>query len=54
MPSWLGEKLRVRRLFRKRLGYTGDVFFMEHHLSHAAGAFLPSPFEEAVVLMVDW
>lgn len=53
MPSWLGEKLRVRRLFRKRLGYKGDVYFMEHHLSHAAGAFYPSPFEEAAVLTLD-
>jgi carbamoyltransferase len=53
MPSWLGEKLRVRRLMRKRLDFQGDVYFMEHHLSHAAGAFYPSPFEEAAVLTLD-
>ncbi len=53
MPSWLGEKLRVRRMFHKRLGFGGDVYFMEHHLSHAAGAFYPSPFEEAAVLTLD-
>jgi carbamoyltransferase len=53
MPSWLGEKLHVRKLLRKQLGYEGDVFFMEHHLSHAAGAFYPSPFEDAAILTVD-
>lgn len=53
MPSWLGEKLRVRRMFHKRLKFAGDVYFMEHHLSHAAGAFYPSPFEEAAVLTLD-
>jgi carbamoyltransferase len=53
MPSWLGEKLHVRKMIRKQTGYDGDVFFMEHHLSHAAGAFYPSPFEEAAVLTVD-
>lgn len=53
MPSWLGEKLHVRKLLRKRWNYTGDVYFLEHHLSHAAGAFYPSPFEEAAILTVD-
>ena len=53
MPSWLSEKIRVRQVIRKRLGYRGDVFFVDHHLSHAASAFLPSPFEEAAILTVD-
>lgn len=53
MPSWLGEKLHIRKLLRKRWRYTGDVYFLEHHLSHAAGAFYPSPFEEAAILTVD-
>lgn len=53
MPSWLGEKLHIRKLLRKRWDYTGDVYFLEHHLSHAAGAFYPSPFEEAAILTVD-
>lgn len=53
MPSWLGEKLHVRKLLRKRMGYRGEVYFLEHHLSHAAGAFYPSPFDEAAILTVD-
>ncbi len=53
LPSWLTEKVRVRQVLRKKLGYRGDVFFINHHLSHAAAAFLPSPFEEAAILTVD-
>ena len=53
LPSWLSEKIRVRSVIRKRLGYRGDVFFVDHHLSHAASAFLPSPFAEAAILTID-
>ncbi len=53
MPSWLSEKLRVRRMMRKHLGYTGPILFVGHHQSHAAAAFLPSPFETAAILTVD-
>ncbi|MDB5106092.1 MAG: novN [Fibrobacteres bacterium] len=53
MPSWLGEKIRVRSVIRKRLGYRGDVVYVDHHLSHAAGAFLPSPYREAAIVTVD-
>jgi carbamoyltransferase len=53
IPSWLSEKIRIRHVIRKRLKYKGDVFFVEHHQSHAASAFLPSPFQEAAILTVD-
>jgi carbamoyltransferase len=53
MTSWLGEKLWVRSHIRRKLGYGGPVLFGEHHLSHAASAFFPSPFEEAAVLTAD-
>ncbi len=52
MPSWLTSKLRVRKKIRK-LGYPGKVIFLDHHLSHAASSFLPSPFEKAAFLTVD-
>lgn len=42
MPSWLTEKLRVMRLIRKKLKYKGDVFFLDHHLSHAASRKRPN------------
>lgn len=53
MPSWLFEKIRVRAMLRKHLNYRGDVLYIDHHLSHAASAFLPSPFQEAAILTVD-
>ncbi|MCA9478335.1 MAG: hypothetical protein KC535_04260 [Nanoarchaeota archaeon] len=51
MPSWINEKTRIIRKIRK-LGYQKDIFFIEHHLSHAS-SFLMSPFDEAAILSVD-
>jgi carbamoyltransferase len=53
IPSWLNEKLRIIKIIRKKLKYKKDVMFIEHHLSHAAGSFLVSPFEKAAILTVD-
>ena len=53
MPIWLQKKIWLRREIRKTLGYEGPLVFPEHHESHAAGAFLPSPFEEAAILTFD-
>jgi carbamoyltransferase len=60
MPLWLKEKLFQKRLLKEELqalapDYDWDerLLFSEHHLSHAASAFYPSPFEEAVVLTMD-
>jgi carbamoyltransferase len=53
MQSWLGQKLWVRSQIRDALGFDGEILFGEHHLSHAASAFFPSPFEEAAVLTAD-
>ncbi|CAN5829044.1 carbamoyltransferase [soil metagenome] len=55
MPSWLSGKLSLPRVIRRELGegYRRRVVFAEHHQSHAASAFYPSPFEEAAVLTVD-
>ncbi len=58
MPSWLQTKLHLRREIRKQFRQLGSDFskqivFCEHHESHAASAFYPSPFEEAAVLTVD-
>ncbi|MEZ4268278.1 MAG: carbamoyltransferase N-terminal domain-containing protein [Myxococcota bacterium] len=54
LPSWLREKLRIGRAIRKALpGYSGAVVYTDHHESHAASAFFPSPFEEAAVLTCD-
>src|SRR5262247_2263571 len=54
MPVWLRDKLFTRRLILKELdGFAGEVLFTEHHESHAASAFYPSPFAEAAVLTMD-
>jgi carbamoyltransferase len=54
MPLWLGSKLWLADEIADHLdGFGGEVLFGEHHESHAASAFYPSPFEEAAVLTID-
>jgi carbamoyltransferase len=59
LPLWLKEKLFQKSLLRKKLlefdeGFASErLLFAEHHLSHAASAFYPSPFEKAAVLTMD-
>ncbi len=54
MPVWLREKLHLRREMRKQLpSYKKQFIFLEHHESHAASAFFPSPFESAAILTMD-
>ncbi|MDH3222736.1 MAG: carbamoyltransferase [Gemmatimonadota bacterium] len=52
-PLWIKEKLFMARELREALGYAGPLLFAEHHESHAASAFFPSPFEEAAILTMD-
>ncbi len=53
MPSWFSEKLRLPRILNREIGYRGPIEFEGHHASHAASAFLPSPFQEAAIITVD-
>jgi len=53
MPLWLKEKLWIPQLIRERLAYDGTLLFPEHHESHAASAFYPSPFKRAAFLTMD-
>ena len=55
MPVWLKEKMRMPALIRKGLGpgLRAPLVFTDHHESHAASAFFPSPFEEAAILTLD-
>jgi carbamoyltransferase len=53
MPLWIKEKLWMKELIRKELDYEGKIIFPEHHESHAASAFFPSPFNEAAILTMD-
>ncbi|HYW86960.1 MAG TPA: carbamoyltransferase N-terminal domain-containing protein, partial [Chloroflexota bacterium] len=53
MRTWFGDKLWIRGHIRSALGYDGELLFGEHHLSHAASAYFPSPFNDAAVLTAD-
>ncbi len=53
MPKWLKHKLWLPEIFRRELGYQSKLIFTEHHESHAASAFFPSPFERAAILTMD-
>jgi carbamoyltransferase len=52
-PMWMKEKLFLDREIRKALDYDGELLYAEHHESHAASAFFPSPFAEAAILTMD-
>ncbi len=53
MPSWLGDRLSLPVTLRERVGFEGPVYFVKHHLSHAAASFYASPFDQAAILTVD-
>lgn len=57
VPVWIKEKLFMKKLLRDHLAELGPgdvpLFFPEHHLSHAASAFYPSPFEDAAIVTID-
>lgn len=60
MPVWIKEKMFLKRLIREELDKIGNydrkktkLLFPEHHLSHAASAYYPSPYEESAILTVD-
>lgn len=53
MPLWLKQKFWLEDLIKKELDYDGRVLFTEHHESHAASCFYPSPFKEAAFITVD-
>jgi len=54
LPVWLREKLFARKNLRRETpGFEGPILFTEHHESHAASAFYPSPFEEAAIITID-
>jgi carbamoyltransferase len=55
MPVWLKEKLFLRHTMRRGLGkgLRAPFVFMDHHESHAASAFFPSPYQEAAILTMD-
>jgi len=52
-PTWLGLKIKIHKAVREKLQSDVPILFSEHHFSHAASAFYPSPFSEAAILTLD-
>jgi len=52
-PLWIKQKLWIKELIRKTVGHNAKIFFPEHHASHAASAFFPSPFQKSAILTID-
>jgi carbamoyltransferase len=53
LPLWIKQKLWMKDYIHTELGYGGKIIFPEHHESHAASAFFPSPFQEAAFITMD-
>ncbi len=53
MPLWTRQKLFLADIIRKEMDWNGKILYPEHHESHAASAFFPSPFDEAAILTTD-
>jgi carbamoyltransferase len=53
MPVWIKQKIWVKQVVQDELKYSGKMLFPEHHESHAASAFFPSPYPRAAFLTVD-
>lgn len=53
MPLWLRKKLWMSEIISRETGIEGKTLFAEHHESHAASAFFPSPFDEAAIITAD-
>jgi carbamoyltransferase len=52
-PLWIKDKLYIDHQLKEALGWDGPIYYSEHHESHAASAFFPSPFDEAAILTID-
>jgi carbamoyltransferase len=53
IPLWINQKLWMKEVIKKELNFEGKILFPEHHESHAASAFYPSPFNDAAFLTLD-
>ncbi len=53
IPLWIKEKLWIKETIKSELKFNGTILFPEHHQSHAASAFYPSPFEDAAFITFD-
>lgn len=53
IPDWLGQKINVENMIRKKVGFSGKIYYVPHHMSHAAAAYYSSSFRDAAVFTID-
>jgi len=53
IPDWLGLKIKVEETIRKNVGFSDKIYYIPHHLSHAASAYYTSPYKNAAILTID-
>lgn len=53
IPEWLSYKIKPIETIKRQVGFKGEIFYIPHHLSHAAVSFFPSPFKKSAILTVD-
>ncbi len=53
MPGWLKQKIFFKSVIQEELSFSGEIIFPEHHQSHSASAFFPSPFQRAAIITFD-
>lgn len=53
IPDWLGMKIKVEEIIRKEVGFSKKIYYVPHHLSHAASAYYTSPYTHAAILTID-
>ena len=53
IPDWLGMKIKVENIIRNDVGFFKKIYFIPHHLSHAASAYYTSPYKNAAILTID-
>lgn len=53
IPPWIDERLNFKKTLKKKIGYTGPLYFIDQHLSHAASSYYVSPFKKSVIATFD-
>lgn len=53
IPEWLDYKIKIEYTIRKRLEFKGTIYFIPHHLSHAAACYFSSPYKQSAILTID-
>lgn len=53
IPDWLGQKINIEDIIRKKVGFHKKIYYVPHHVSHAAAAYYSSSFRDAAVLTID-